>query len=272
MRLRTFRGRDLQQVFDKAVVELGEDVMILRSHTLREGNATVVEVIAAPGAEVETLKRRLEPDPLPLPGTRGKGHPLVVALVGPTGAGKTTTIAKLAVHPQAFGRQKVGVITLDTYRVGAVEQLGTFAEIAGVPLEVVYSAEEVRDARKRLSHCDVILVDTPGRSPRVAQDESEWGEMLQALAPDEVHLVLPGTIRLDIAASVRDLFTAHGLTHLLLSKLDEVPGEMGVAELADRAELPARWVTDGQEIPADLRPAVTRIVASLGAQPAGWAA
>lgn len=272
MRLRTFRGRDMQQVFEQAVAAFGEDVMVLQTRTVHEAGTILIEVVAAPGPEVDALKRRLESDPLPLAGTRGRGHPLVIALVGPTGAGKTTTIAKLAVHPQAFGRRKVGLLTLDTYRVGAVEQLGTFAEIAGLPLEVVYSRDEVREAKKRLSSCDVVLVDTPGRSPRLAEGEAEWGEILSALAPDEVHLVQPATIRLDIAESVRERFTRHGVTHLLLSKLDEVPGEMGVAELASRAELPVRWVTDGQDVPADLRIAAPRIIASLGAIPTGWAA
>jgi flagellar biosynthesis protein FlhF len=272
MNLRTFRGRDLQQVFEQAASVFGEDVMVLRTHTIREEGGVQVEVVAASEAEVESLKRRLEADPLPLPGMRGKGHPLVIALVGPTGAGKTTTIAKLAVHPQAFGGWKVGLVTLDTYRVGAVEQLGTFAEIAGLPLEVIYSRDEVREAKKRLAGCDVVLVDTPGRSPRLAEGEAEWEEILTALAPDEVHLVQPANIRLDIATTVRDRFLHHGTTHLLLSKLDEVPGEMGIAELASRAELPARWVTDGQDVPADLRTATPRIIASLGASPAGWAA
>jgi flagellar biosynthesis protein FlhF len=272
MKLRTFRGRELAQLVEQAVAAFGEDVMVLQTRTTHEGEKILVELVAAAGAEVEALKRRLEADPLPLPRTRGKRHPLVIALVGPTGAGKTTTIAKLAVHPHGFGGQKVGLITLDTYRVGAVEQLGTFADIAGLPLEIIYSRDEVRDAKKRLASCDVILVDTPGRSPRLAEGEAEWGEILAALAPDEVHLLQPATIRFDIAAAVRELFARHGTTHLLLSKLDEVPGEMGVAELASRAELPARWVTDGQDVPADLRIAAPRIIASLGALPAGWAA
>lgn len=272
LKIRTFRGRDLQQLFGQAVTAFGEDAMVLQTRTIREGRETIVEVVAAPGAQVEAFKRRLTSDPLPLVGSRGRGHPFVLALVGPTGAGKTTTIAKLAVHPQAFGGRRVGLLTLDTYRVGAVEQLGTFAEIAGLPLEVVYSRDELREAKKRLAHCDVILVDTPGRSPRLAEGESEWAEILAGLAPDEVHLVQPANIRLDLAVSVRDLFAHHGTTHLLLSKLDEVPGEIGVAELAIRAELPVRWVTDGQDVPADLRSAAPRIIASLGAVPAGWAA
>ena len=187
-----------------------------------------------------------------------------MALVGPTGAGKTTTAAKLAVHPEAFGGRKVGLLTLDTYRVGALEQLEIVAEVARLPLEVAYAAGEVEGALRRLAACDVVIVDTPGRSPKADALNDEWRALLAAARPDETHLVLPATLRPDIAVSVH---TAHAATHLLLSKLDEVPGEAGVADLALALPLPARWVTDGQEIPADLRPAPARILASLGLHP-----
>jgi flagellar biosynthesis protein FlhF len=274
MNLQTFRGRDLHSVFAQAVASLGDDAMVVRSGSYDEDGVALVEIVAARAAEVEALRRRLESAPLPLGSAHVPmaGAPFVLALVGPTGAGKTTTIAKLAVNPRAFGGRRVGLLTLDTYRVGAVEQLGTFAEIAGLPMEVVYGPGDVREARKRLASCEVILVDTPGRSPRLAAGEREWGEALAALEPDEVHLTLPASLRFDLARSVRELFEPRGVTHVLLTKLDEVPGEAGIADLAARAELPARWVADGQEVPADLRSAGPRILASLGARPTGWAA
>jgi flagellar biosynthesis protein FlhF len=272
--LQTFRGRDLQSVFAQAVASLGDDAMVVRSGSYDENGVTLVEIVAARAAEVDALRRRLDSAPLPIGSAHVPmtGRPFVLALVGPTGAGKTTTIAKLAVNPRAFGGRRVGLLTLDTYRVGAMEQLGTFAEIAGLPMEVVYRPADVQEAMKRLSTCQVILVDTPGRSPRLSAAETEWGEALAALEPDEVHLTLPASLRFDLAHSVRDFFAPRGLTHLLLTKLDEVPGEVGVADLATRADLPTRWVADGQEVPADLRAAAPRILASLGARPTGWAA
>jgi flagellar biosynthesis protein FlhF len=285
MRLETFRGPEPQRVFAEARAMLGEDAMIIRTRVLREGGSVVVEVIAAASSDVESFRRQLEPHPLPLPRTaqEGSGEPLpnaerrapsagyprpyTVALVGPTGAGKTTTVAKLAVHPQAFGGTRVGLLTLDTFRVGALEQLYTYAEIAELPMEVVYDDREVEGALARLAKCDVILVDTPGRSPRLQTAGMEWQTMLRHIAPDETHLVIPASIRVDIALLIRDSFVPHGATHLLLSKLDEVPSEFGVADLALRLNLPARWVTDGQEIPTDLRPAGARILASLGLAP-----
>lgn len=267
MRLETFHGRDLASVCETARRALGEDVMIIGTRSVRHEGMVVVELTAASAQEVERFQRRLESPPFPAAAERrhAGGGSLKVALVGPTGAGKTTTAAKLALHPRGFGEQRVGLLTLDTYRVGALEQLSTLAEIAGLPLEVVYHPSEMEPALRRLAHCDVVLIDTPGRSPRSGNLTGELMELLAAAAPDEVHLVLPATVRLDVAEAARRDFDRLGLTHLLLSKLDEVPEERGLAELAEVVGLPARWVTDGQEVPTDLRGAGGRILASLSA-------
>src|SRR5688572_17599736 len=119
---------------------------------------------AARGPAIATTS----PDPdleLMVPARSGRGS-LVIALVGPTGAGKTTTIAKLATHPSVFGERTVGLIGLDTYRIGAVDQLRTYAEIARLPFEIAYTVEDAERARQRLAKCDVILIDAPGRSPK----------------------------------------------------------------------------------------------------------
>lgn len=270
MHLHTFRGSDSTRVFEAARAALGEDVMVIRTRSYREGGRSVFEILATTSAEVADFERVLQAEPLPAHGhadRRGSVRPLVLALVGPTGAGKTTTIAKLAAHPRAFGERSVGLLTLDTYRVGAVEQLAIVADLAGLPLEVAYGPGEVDAAMRRLAGCDVVLIDTPGRSPRAEALNGEWGALLAEARPDEVHLVLPAVLRGDIAAAVGRSFSVHGLTHLLMTKVDEVPGEVGVADLAGSLRLPARWITDGQEIPTDLRPAAPRILASLGLSP-----
>lgn len=270
MKLELFRGTDSLRVFEAARVALGDDVMVVRTRSYRDAGQNVFEILATTPADVAAFEQRLEAAPLPLHGRtarRGSSRPLVMALVGPTGAGKTTTIAKLAAHPRAFGGRSVGLLTIDTYRVGAVEQLAIVADLAGLPLEVAYGPGEVEEAIRRLADNEVILIDTPGRSPRAEQLNGEWGALLAEARPDEVHLVMPAVLRGDIAEAVRRSFEAHAPTHLLLTKIDEVPGEVGVADLAAMMELPARWITDGQEIPTDLRPAVPRILASLGVSP-----
>src|SRR5262249_3288597 len=117
----------------------------------------------------------------------------VVALVGPTGVGKTTTIAKLAANYRLREKRRVGLITVDTYRVAAVEQLRTYADIIDLPMEVVATPREMREAVARMSHLDLILMDTAGRSPRDEVKIQELKSMLSEAEPDEVHLVLSST-------------------------------------------------------------------------------
>ena len=263
-----FRGADLSQVADRARRTMGDDVMILHTRTIRDGGVPMVEVLAATSDAIDRVRARLEPDPLPTPMRAADGSPYRIALVGPTGAGKTTTAAKLAVRRGMFGAARPGLLTLDTYRVGGMEQLATYAELADIPFEVVYDAREIAGALQRLSSCDIIIIDTPGRSPASAELTERWRSLLDALEPDEVHLVMPASLRpdlaIDIARGYRSTRAHRGATHLLLTKIDEVPRESGVADLALSVELPARWVTDGQAVPADLKPGVARIMRAYG--------
>lgn len=272
MQLETFRGSEPRKVAQQVREVLGEDAMIIRTRNRKTGGREVVEVVAASAASVESFRQRLD-------GGRGVSErrqrglrrvgPYVVALVGPTGAGKTTAAMKMALHPRALGQRKVGLVTLDTFRPGAVEELQTYAEIAGLPMEVLYHSQELPAALQRLRDRDVIVVDTPGRSPRTDQSGAEWRRILEAMQPDEVHLVLPAGLRLDVALRVKGGLSETGITHVLFSKLDEAGGDEGLAELAQRVDLPTRWIGDGQDIPADLQPAEPRILAALGLSPAG---
>lgn len=268
MALERFRGADLSLVADRARRAMGDDVMILHTRSVRDGGVPMVEVLATTSDTVDRVRARLEPKPFPRQMRKPDGRAYRIALVGPTGAGKTTTAAKLAVRRGLFGNANVGLLTLDTYRVGGMEQLATYAELADVPFEVVYDAREIDAAMKRLSKCDVVIIDTPGRSPASAELTERWRALLDALAPDEVHLVLPASLRADLAIDVARAYRATrahcGATHLLLSKVDEVPREAGVTDLALSLEMPSRWVTDGQDVPADLKPGVSRLLRAFG--------
>ncbi|MDQ8162741.1 MAG: hypothetical protein P3C10_09175 [Gemmatimonadota bacterium] len=264
-----FRGADLSRVADRARRTLGDDVMILHTRTVRDGGVPMVEVLAAPSSALDRVRARLEPAPFPANMRHADGRPYCIALVGPTGAGKTTTAAKLAVRRGMFGAARPGLLTIDTYRVGGMEQLATYAELADVPFEVVYETREVAAAMKRLSAtCDVIIVDTPGRSPASAELTERWRSLLDTIAPDEVHLVVPATLRADLAVDIGRAYRStrqhRGATHLLLSKVDEVPRETGISDLALSLEMPARWVTDGQDVPTDLKPGVPRLLRAWG--------
>lgn len=186
---------------------------------------------------------------------RGRRGIRVIALVGPTGSGKTTTIAKLATHPEIFGGEKVGLLGLDTYRVGAVEQLETYAELAGIPCEVAWLEADVRRAMQRLGDCDVILVDTPGRGPRQEGDLARIRDWLHRLRPDEVHLTLPAGRMPAVTRATIDQFAAFGVTHALPTKLDECPDDLRVFDVATERGLRIDWLTNGQEVPGDIRSA-----------------
>lgn len=266
MRLETFQGRALSDVTRQVREVLGEDAMIVRTRTLKKPGGPRVEVVAARAEEVETLRRKLDGGRAAARRAQNRNRvgPYTVALVGPAGAGKTATLIKLALHPRGVANRKVGILTLDTHRVAGLEEIQTFAEIANLPLEVIYSRREVPEALKRLRGCDVVLVDCPGRAPSAGPEVPEWQEALELVRADEIHLVLPGIIRWDVACELRDEYRALGPTHALYTQLDLLPGDRGLAELAERVGLPVRWVADGHDIPGDLKEAAPRILAALG--------
>ncbi len=184
-----------------------------------------------------------------------RARPTIIALVGPTGAGKTTTCPKLAHHASAFAGQRVGFLNLDTFRVGAVEQAKHWAELARVPVETVWDRSEIGRAMRRLRDREVILVDTPGRGPRAASDLTEVQARLLEVVPDEVHLLVPAGLQTQVARRLMTTYLPLGVTHVLPTKLDEHPEERVVFEVAAQFGLPMRWLADGQEVPGDLQPA-----------------
>lgn len=181
------------------------------------------------------------------------------ALVGPTGAGKTTTLAKLASRAvDALGAHQVALITLDTYRIGAYEQTRTYADLLGVELVRVNAAEEFLPALNRIAHKKLVLLDTPGLSPR---DERIAGFQKQlAAAAARQLLVLPAGIQGPV---VETMLTAYGgplLTACILTKLDE-GGLTGPAiDGLIRHHLPVACLTSGQRVPEDLFPAQAQVL------------
>ena len=268
MQLETFRGRDLGAVCGEARRTLGEDAVVVRSNATTNAGRLSIEVLAARAGDIARLSQMVSPAAppvfVPANGKRGQMRPFCIALVGPTGAGKTTTAAKLAVNPGAFGGYRTGFITLDTYRAGAVEQLQAYAGAADIPVEVCYDQGDLDGALRRLSMCDVIVIDTPGRGPRRENSGAAWRDMVGTLRADETHLVVPATTRLDLIDGLRREFSETGATHALLTKLDEVPGDTAIAQIASLVSLPMRWITDGQDVPVDLQLAAPHVLGTLG--------
>jgi flagellar biosynthesis protein FlhF len=189
------------------------------------------------------------------------GERRLVALVGPTGVGKTTTIAKLAANFRLREQKRVGLITVDTYRVAAVEQLRTYADIIDLPMEVVATPREMREAVAQLSDLDLVLMDTAGRSPRDEVKIQELKSMLAEAQPDEVHLVLSSTAGAKALAATAERFAAVGTTALTLTKLDEATGAGHLIPLLRECNLPVAYLTDGQNVPNDIQVAQSRRLA-----------
>lgn len=181
-------------------------------------------------------------------------HTQVVALVGPTGVGKTTTIAKLAAPYALERKRRVGMVTLDTYRIAAVEQLRTYGEIMDVPVRVAHGRRDIVQALQSLAHCDLIFLDTAGRSQKNREQVEEMEKVLGAIVC-EPHLVLSATSKIgDLHEIVRE-FSRVRFRSLILTKLDETNTLGPLLDLVAQTGLPISYVTTGQCVPEDIESA-----------------
>jgi flagellar biosynthesis protein FlhF len=190
------------------------------------------------------------------PAGKGRaGKARIAAFIGPTGVGKTTTIAKLAANFKIRERRKVGMVTIDTYRIAAVDQLKTYAELIEVPLHVVLTPGELCRAIDLLSDCDVVLIDTAGRSQNDRLRINQLSGFLRAAEADDVSLVLSATSSRSAVVSALERFVPLGVNGIVMTKLDEASALGSVLNVAAVSRLPIRYVTTGQDVPDDIFPA-----------------
>lgn len=192
-----------------------------------------------------------------------ENRPTIVALVGPTGVGKTTTLAKLAAHMKLREGRSVGLITIDSYRIAAVEQLKTYAQILQVPIIPVASPEEMGDAIRQLSAVDLILIDTAGRSQKDDLRIAELDSFLAAAVPDQVHLVLSTTASEAAIRQAIEKFSALGARQLIFTKLDEAVGFGVILNVLRSFDLRLSYITTGQAVPDDIEVGSARRVAEM---------
>ncbi len=179
----------------------------------------------------------------------------VVALVGPTGVGKTTTVAKLAANFKLAHGVRVGLVTVNTYRIAAIEQLKTYAEIIDLPLSVVNDPSEMTRALDELGAVDLVFIDTAGRSPRDEVKIRELSEFLLRARPDEVHLVLSAVAGQRSLQAAVERFAMVQIDRLILTKLDEADSLGGVLAVLGLSSRPVSYLTTGQAVPDDIEPA-----------------
>lgn len=184
-----------------------------------------------------------------------------VALVGPTGVGKTTTVAKLAANYRLREKRRVGLITVDTYRIAAVDQLRTYADIIDLPMEVVSTPKEMREAVARFADLDLVFIDTAGRSPRDDGRIQELKSLMTEANACDVCLVLSSVAGSSSLVKAARRFSEVGVTSLLLTKLDEAGSLGNVLPLLRDSKLPVCYVTNGQNVPQDIAAAEPRSLA-----------
>ncbi|MDP4097525.1 flagellar biosynthesis protein FlhF [Paenibacillus sp. P96] len=176
----------------------------------------------------------------------------IVYIAGPTGVGKTTTIAKLAAEQLFKYQRKVGFITSDTYRISAVEQLRTYATILNVPLEVVQSPGDLQRALQKLEHCDLILMDTAGRNYRNELLVSELQSLLTPMEESETYLVLSLTSKSKDMLEITEHFNKYGLDKVIFTKMDETGSLGAIFNVLRHYPLSLSYMTNGQNVPDDL--------------------
>ncbi len=218
--------------------------------------AQAADPAIARAAVLAELARLIPCAPILAPGpgqAARRSAPLAVALIGATGAGKTTTIAKLAAEYALRRGLRIALVTSDTYRIGAVEQLREYAQIIGVPLHVAATPPEMDRTISRIASAtqptDVILIDTAGRSPADPQRVDELRDVIDAARPDHRLLVLSASASPAAMARIAERFAALRPDRLVVSKLDEA-GAMGVLTNVPRTTgLPVSHFTTGQDVP-----------------------
>lgn len=183
-----------------------------------------------------------------------EGKPKYIFFIGPTGVGKTTTIAKVASSYMLSHKARIAMVTSDTYRIAAVEQLKTYANILGVPLYVVYSGEELLQKKKDLDLFDLIFIDTAGRSHKNREQKDDIKQLISAIPEEEreVYLVLSATTKyLDLIKIAESYLDITGY-NLLFTKLDETNAIGNILNVKMLTKAPLSYTTWGQNVPDDI--------------------
>lgn len=176
----------------------------------------------------------------------------IVHFVGPTGVGKTTTIAKLAAEQVIKNKKKIAFITADTYRIAAVEQLKTYAEILNSPIEVVFSLQDTQKTIEKFKHFDLIFMDTAGRNFHNEMYISELNNILIKTNQAETYLVLSLTHKYEDMLSILEQFKKVNIDKLIFTKFDETITYGSVLNILSKFPYKVSYVTDGQNVPDDI--------------------
>lgn len=177
----------------------------------------------------------------------------VIVLVGPTGVGKTTTIAKLAGKFALIEKKKVGLITVDTYRIGAVDQLKTYADIMDIPFKVVFSIKDMETAVESMKDCDIVLVDTTGRSSKNKMQISELRAFIEKTNSKDIHLVMSCTTKNSDIKSIVEGYRVLNYNNVIITKLDETTTYGSILNILKATKKSLSYISVGQNVPDDIK-------------------
>ena len=194
-----------------------------------------------------------QPDMIELEHNTGNG-PKLIYFIGPTGVGKTTTIAKIASKLKLEKKAKVALITADTYRIAAVEQIRTYANILSIPIKVVYEPEEIKKTIEEFSDYDLILVDTAGRSHKNEEQCNDLKSLLEASKDykQEIYLVLSAATKYRDLVKITETYSKITNYKLIFTKLDETGCLGNILNIRMLTKLPLSYATNGQNVPDDI--------------------
>lgn len=188
----------------------------------------------------------------------------IIQFVGPTGVGKTTTLAKVAASNMLDEKKNIAFITTDTYRIAAIEQLKTYATILGVPVEVAYSMEDYKDALKKFAHYDLIFVDTAGRNFRDEKYVDELKNMIDfETYKVETYLVQSLTAKAQDVIDIYEKFAAIPVEKVIFTKLDETLSYGSILNISRTKAIDIAYFTNGQDVPDDLLEPSAQMVSDL---------
>jgi flagellar biosynthesis protein FlhF len=194
-------------------------------------------------------------------------RPQIFVLVGPTGVGKTTTIAKLAAMHAFNGAtpRNVRILTIDNYRIGAKEQIETYGNIMEIPVASVDSSKDMKKQMALAADADMVFVDTIGKSPREFAKLAEMNELLRGTGGnDHVHLAVSATTKTADLKEILRQFEPFGFTSVIITKVDETNRLGNIISVLHEKQKPISYLTDGQNVPEDINPAtVEQILLSL---------
>ncbi|MCH2205614.1 MAG: hypothetical protein MK132_07075 [Lentisphaerales bacterium] len=189
--------------------------------------------------------------------------PDIYALAGPTGVGKTTTLAKLCAQAVLKNKLNVGLITIDTFRVAAVDQLREYANLLGVELSVVFTEKEMKKQIDAFQDKDVILIDSQGRGPHDLEGIEAIQQVFSSVPEINVVLTVPAGLRKQDAVSIFNSFSCLDPSCIILTKKDETSCYDGISTLFELADIPVVYVTNGQRVPEDIKPASSGLITAM---------